>query len=380
MSTLLNQLKDGLPASFLMPQAVIAADDGLSEMLRKAFAAPIDYPALADSIFPGDQIAIALHPDVPAGREVALAVIDYLVDLGIEPADVLLVTAQRMNVDTSSVSDLPDQWQHVVHNKEDEATVSYLAANQAGQPVKINRTLFDADVIIPITCRDNLAWPTDIYPEFSDAETIERFRQTDMSEVDKKSEIRLANEHLGVFVSLNIIGGPGNEVRAVEFGEKQRCDEAAESLAREIWTIPTRTSVPLVIATLEDEPESQTWQQFCAALVAANEISPGDGQIVVCSELKETPEREMRELLMLPFEVDQDALWQQLDAIDEGMQQVVRILMNRQVFLQSNLRESIVEELGLGPVNGWRELNRLVERAEAGVLLRDAHKIKFCTD
>ena len=83
---------------------------------------------------------------------------------------------------------------------------------------------------------------------------------------------------------------------------------------------------------------------------------------------------------MLPFEVDQDALWQQLDAIDEGMQQVVRILMNRQVFLQSNLNESVVEELGLGPVNGWSELNRLVERAEEGVLLRDAHKIKFCTD
>ena len=381
MSTFAHTLGDQLPETIAQPQTVAKPDADLAKLLQAALESPLDYPPLADAIFPGDRVAIAVHPDVPSGQQVIQHVIEYLLARGIEPNDMTLVTAQRMKFQMPGhLSAEETKFNFAVHDMNDEQSVSYLAANQAGQPIKINRCLFDADVIIPITCRDHPASFNDIYPEFSHAETIQRYQQATNSLAERNGEIRLANEHLGVFISLNIVGGPGGEVRAVLFGQKEPCDFAAEEMVHQIWSVEPQQPVPLVIATMEDAPENQTWQQFCLALVAANDVSDGDGQIVICSELADQPVDDIRNVLMMPFEVDQERVGDKLGKGSELMQRVVRILMDRQVFLKSNLSDSVVEELGLGPIAGPDEFRRLVARADRGILLRDAHKVKIRED
>ncbi len=381
MSTFAHTLGDQLPETIARPQAVAKPDTDLANRIQVALENPLDYPPLTDAIFPGDLVALAVHPDVPSGQQVIQHVIQYLLAKGVEPNDMTLVTAPRMKFQLpTELAAVETKLNFAVHDMDDQQSVSYLAANQDGQPIKINRTLFDADVIIPITCRDHPASFNDIYPEFSHAETIQRYQQAANHLKERRGEIRLANEHLGVFFSLNIVGGPGGEVREVLFGQKEPCDLAAEEMASQIWSVEPQPPVPLVIATLEDAPENQTWQQFCLALVAANDVSDGDGQIVICSELADQPEDDIRQVLMMPFEVDQERVGDKLAKASELMQRVVRILMDRQVFLKSNLSESVVEELGLGPIAGADEFRRLVARADRGILLRDAHKVKIRVD
>ena len=375
MFRFVQTLGDPLPETILQPQAGTAPGIDLDEMVRNAFEQPLDYPPLAEAIFPGDQVAIALHPDVPSGSQVAQAVIAYLGAQGIEAADLTLVTARPL--EGAAPQSGGAEMSVVVHDREDEQAVSYLAANQAGQPVKINRCLFDADVIIPITCRDQAAALPDIYPEFSHAETIQRYEQEPENRDAQQGEIRLANEHLGLFIALNIVGGPGDEVRSVLFGEKEQVDRAAEAQASQIWSVPPQAEVPLVIATIEDEPGNQTWEQFFRALVAADEISPGDGQIVICTELDEPPDEETCDLLALPFEAELTVESNLAGASANTRQRVVQILRERQFFLQSRLRAESVEDLGLGPIESPAEFQRLVQRADRGLLLRDAHKVEI---
>ncbi|MCH2183167.1 MAG: lactate racemase domain-containing protein [Mariniblastus sp.] len=366
-------LGDPLPETLIQPQAGTVSGIDLVQMVQTALEQPLEYPPLSDAIFPGDQVAIALHPDVPSGRDIAQAVIEYLLAHGISAGDLTLVSARQMEL---AGPDSPAEMNYVVHDREDDQAVSYLAANQAGQPVKINRCLFDADVIIPITCRDHPATFNDIYPEFSHAETIQRYQQEKENRAEQRGEIRLANEHLGVFIALNVVGGPGDEVRSVLFGEKEQADRTAETLARDIWSVSAQEEVPLVIATIEDEVENQTWEQFCRALLAAHDVSPGDGQIVICTELDEPPDDETRRLLAMPFEAEVPGEAQPPGEAGDSMQRLVHILRERQVFLQSGLAAEEVEELGLGPINQPDEFRRLVQRVDRGILLRDAHKVE----
>lgn len=366
-------LGDQLPASVVQPQAGVESGSKLVEMVRRALEKPLDYPPLAEAIFPGDQVAIAVHPDVPSGARVAQSVIEFLLTHGVAAHDLTLVTSRKMPVVfEDELADL----NQVVHDQHDENAVSYLAANQAGQPVKINRNLFDADVVIPITCRDQPATLNDIYPEFSCAETIQRYHQQEDNEAEQRAEIRLANEHLGLFIALNVVGGPGDDVHSVLFGEKERTDQVAETLAQKIWRVMPQDPVPLVIATIEDQPENQTWDHFCRALMAAHDVSPGDGQMVICTDLEQLPDESMRQVLALSFEEEELAVVSpDIEGVRPAMQRLINILRERQVFLLSGLADEEVEEMGLGPISHADEFRRLVERADQAILLRDAHKV-----
>ena len=361
-----------LPAEFSQPQVISDTAGELSDLVRTALENPLDYPPLREAVFPGDQVAVAVHPDVPCGGRVTQSVLDYLLEMGLNAEDITLVVANRMNYETPSQ---PANLRVARHDQVDDQAVAYLAANQDGDPIKINRELFDADVILPITCRDNRELSNDLYPEFSTAETQARFHAAPYTPAQQQGEVRLTNEHLGVFISFNVVGGPGGEIRAVTFGEKEKSDRSAERLGEQIWSLVPQGAVPIVIATIEEDPGQQTWWHFCRALIAANDVSDGDGQIVICSDLETEPSDEIRQAFTLPFEGDEESIWQKLRQMDEVLQRVVPILMDRQVFLKSNLSDAAIEELGIGPISSQAEFNRLVERAKDGIVLRDAHKV-----
>ena len=364
----MNNLGIDLPSEFSQPQVISAADQELRELVQTALDHPLDYPPLREAVFPGDQVAVAVHPDVPCGEQVTQAVLDYLLEMGLDIGDITLVVAKRMNYASPNH---PLSLKLMRHDHEDEESVAYLAANVEGDPIKINRELFDADVIVPITCRDNRQLQNDLYPEFSTHATQLRFKAASQ----KQAEVRLTNEYLGVFTSLNVVGGPGGEIRGATFGEKEKSDQMAERLAEQIWSLVPQAAVPLVIATIEEVSGQQTWAHFCRALVAANDVSDGDGQIVVCSGLETAPDDDYRQAFTLPFEGDEEAIWKKLGGMDEILQRVVPILMDRQVFLKSNLPDSVIEELGIGPISSQTEFDRLIERAQDGIILRDAHKV-----
>ena len=82
---------------FSVPQSQADSATDIGNLVQQAFDSPLDYPPLAESIFPGDRVAIALHPEVPAAGAVIESVIDYLLAHGIEPADVTITITDTVS-------------------------------------------------------------------------------------------------------------------------------------------------------------------------------------------------------------------------------------------------------------------------------------------
>ena len=59
-----------------------------------ALGEPIDYPTLAQCTTPGDRVVLALDRGVPQVAEVTAAVVDALVDAGVDPDGITVLQSQ----------------------------------------------------------------------------------------------------------------------------------------------------------------------------------------------------------------------------------------------------------------------------------------------
>jgi hypothetical protein len=345
------------------------------------------HPPLSQSVFAGDRVAIVLQSDLPQARLVVECLLKRLMDTSIEPTDITVVIsplmARQFGLADSPVEPksnemelqhpLDDEFRPVsflVHDAQDEFGVAYIAANEEGLPVKVNRAIVDADVILPIGCprsEDGDSLVDCIYPEYCHDETKRRYREQINSVKERRAEIELANDHLGAFYSIQIVAGAGGQILETISGERHAAIQKAESESRRAWAIVPVGSADAVVATIETDASQQTWKDFAKAVVAANSVANSRGPIVVWSEIGEQPKSEIRKALNDSFESVSRARLSGL------MQSIADIAAERQIFLKSRLAQSVVEELGLGFVASVSDVVRLVQSQNSGVMLRDAH-------
>ena len=97
--------------------------------------------------------------------------------------------------------------------------------------------------------------------------------------------------------------------------------------------------------------------------------------LVVLSELTAKPNKMVRAMMQLQFETDNSAVNRVLAKATPAQKEVAEIVREKTVYMKSRLSESLVEGLGIGFIKSDDELQRLLDRFDSGVLLRDAH---FC--
>ena len=116
MATITRELLEFLPS--LSGELNAKPESGkIESLLKKALDAPIDYPSLGESIYPGDRVAILVQSELPAARETLDAVIRILESARIETADILVVTTESMQktfdlVEVSSDADADAETQN----------------------------------------------------------------------------------------------------------------------------------------------------------------------------------------------------------------------------------------------------------------------------
>jgi len=87
-----NQLEDFgslVESLFLDPSGNCDTPTGafsapVSDLIKAAIESPINYPKLAESVFPGDQISVLLQPDLPNPDLIINALTDAMSSVGIE--------------------------------------------------------------------------------------------------------------------------------------------------------------------------------------------------------------------------------------------------------------------------------------------------------
>ena len=384
-------------AKFVSPQSgsVESFDFDFVAQLKNAFDNPIMYPSFAESVFAGDTVVIVLQDDLAYPREILEALVSQFEASNVSPADISIViseaTAQTLGV-KPSVYQLPtetkdeqppllfplkfgfNEIQCQVHDASNVAGLAYLAANEAGDPIYANRLLVEADVVIPVAAvlpGDTSRQIDCIYPAFSGVAAQERIASPDISNLAKQLEIALANDTLGTFFIVQIIDGPGGRLSEVICGERTRTNAKAREIVSQNWSFDHSGEAEMVLASIESDSERQTWDDIVEAILLADRVTAGDGPIVVLSEITKKPSHQIAKALQAQFEDGP------ISKTTDRLRALASVVESRSVFLKSCLAPSVVEDLGLAPLDSIKQIIRIAESIGTGLLIRDAHKCQL---
>jgi hypothetical protein len=359
--------------------------------VREALAHPQGYPPLASATVPGDRIALALDDDVPEWATMLRGAIVALMEAGVEPADITVVTpfeiADRRQIDHELSSVGATGVSFKVHDPDDEREIAMVGVTAAGTPLRLNRTLAEADLVLPIGVS---APPTDedaasvkfagLYPRFSNRETQQRFDaardETPKQRARRAAEINEAGWLLGIGLSMCVVPGAGGKAAAVLAGEPGVVTAAAGERRRAIWEREAETPGDLVIAALLGDEREQTWHNLGVALQAAERVRDADGAIALLTELAEPPPSPFNRLReAVDFgDVQRELARDVGDQCDAAMA-LAQALERGPVYLRSRLSPELVESIGMTAIETDDELSRLAGNRDHCVIIEEAQRV-----
>lgn len=364
-----------------------SSSSDIKSLMRSAFESPVNHPAISETIFPGDRIAVLVQKDLPSPRESIESLVCLLEESRIETEDMLIVVPFALKSELGlelipgSDAQLPTvaaKWRSKtdrretplrfeIHDTENEHASCYLGANEQGNPIYVNRSLADCDVVIPLSSPHPGDVQVDcLYPEFSNEEIRQRFRKKEDSSKERLAETTLANNSLGLFFSIEMICRPGGQVDEILCGSRDQTRVEAKEKLNTLWELNSEIECDMVIATMESGP-SGTWKSFVLAVLNAATLCPSDGPIVVLSNLNESPGAKLKSACAAQFEGSIPA------KLPQKYQRLASILCERPVYLKSNLSANRIEDLGIGFIESPDSLARIARPWSQPLVLRDAH-------
>ncbi len=320
--------------------------------LPQQLSGPLNFPAINQVFVPGDLIAIALQAGVPNAARAVDVLLGWLSQVGVDAGHVVVVLPQHHNY---RVADFAQSVK--THVAEDPASRAYLMASAQGDPVYVNRVLFDADIVIPIGVVAGIDASDVICPAFCDADTAQRLGRLPLEEANQLIED--INNWLGIFWTIQLVVGPDQSLQQILAGERKQVARQAGQLNARLWSVTVDRPADLIVATLESD-EDQSWENASRAILNADKLATGDGAIVLCTKLKQAPH----------------ANWNS-PAASGARGQLSDVFDRRHVYLISRLTRSAAENSGFGFIKEDAELNRLAAQYASCCLVRDAHRVQL---
>lgn len=353
-----------------------------------ALAEPIDFPPLAASLVPGDHVAIAVDETVPMVASVVHGAVDSLQAAGVALDAISIVTADSPTREAcrSELADMAagEAIRFVVHDPGDANDLCFVGVTRRGEPLRISRAIYEADVVLPIGCARLVGLGgghgvfDSLFPRFSCTETIARFRtpsgwDAPDSLTAARREADEAGWLLGVPSVMQVVPGLGGSVADVVAGEPRAVAQLTQQLCRRYWSLRAAQRASLVVATIAGGPQEQTWDNVARALAAAERLVADGGAVAICSELGCPPGKSLGRLVgSTDFEIVERKA--RCDHADDSWPawQLARALQRGPVYLLSRLEADTVEDMGLAPVADVEELVRLAGRHESCIVLDDS--------
>jgi hypothetical protein len=360
--------------------------------MRAALAAPNGYPPVAAATVPGDRIVVALQSGVPQAASVLRGAISALVEADVPPAMITIVSESQVEDREGLVRDLTAMGAGAVrfelHDPDDEQALAMVGVTARGEPLRLNRTLAEADFVLPIgvgRMSENGHGDAEkfagLFPQFSNRQAAERSRLLAVSEAPKDhrrrtAEINEAGWLLGVGMTVSVVPGAAGGVAAVLAGDPETVATSAARQTRDIWERPIERRADLVIAALAGDHREQTWDNVAAALTAASALVDPGGAIALCTELDELPSGPLD---LLREAVDFGDVQRELAREDAAEAHVAVVLAQAlesgPVYLRSGLAAEVVESLGMTPIEDDEELSRLAAGRDHCVVIEEAQRI-----
>lgn len=367
-----------------------------AQAVRAALLRPLEFPSLAEAVFPGDRVTVALDAATPRPSEVVGAVLAVLLDAGVLPRDLTVLrpasagssedglqaaVAAQLGTDAGAAI----RW--IVHDPSDARQLMYLAATDEGRPIYLNRALGDADFVIPVThVRADEAWgylgpQGTLFPSFSDVKTLDRLRaparvgERLRKQARQRAEAAEVAWLLGIRFSVLLVPGPGDELLHILAGDVDAVRGLGQELWEAAWSFAAPDRAQIVLATIEGGPHQQTWENVARAVESARGLLQTEGAVVLCTRLADPPSQVLRRLIRAePSEWSRGTL----TSIDPAIRYCAAVLREAletaHVYLLSALGDDELHELGLVPVATADDVRHMVAQASSCILLANAHQ------
>ncbi len=358
----------------------------VEEAAIAALREPLGYPPLAQAVVEGDHVAIAMGEGVRGGAEIVHAVVREVGEAQIPSSHVSVIVGspEEATLLQGPLSDLIDEGlQVVVHNPNDNEGVVFVAAMDE-QPLRLNRYLGEADVVITVaSARHEQGFDVRgpfaaLFPRFSDAETIAAYHRARPAGGKGNGDVRReqtdrAGWLLGAALVVETVPARGGGVAAVVAGEPGQVTRASSAWCERIWRLAVPERANLIVTSIGGRAPEQTWDNVARALHAVGRVSDAlQSAIVICTELEQEPSP----LLRIAADAQGDEKERQALARasgDEAAQawELYQALERGPVYFMGRLPESTVEDLGMAPLADCDELARLISRSGTCLVIND---------
>ncbi len=363
----------------------------LKPLVKQALETPIGYPSFDQSLTPEDRVAIAVSKGVPQVDQIIVEVVGYLIDNGISAERITVVfpsSREAEEIGSSFQDKIPESVKIESHDPTDDEQLCFAGMMKHDRPLMLNRSLYDADVLLPILMEQPAnylhAGPYDgLFPEFCGQKTQERITRVRSIAgartrggdhlAERRREAREAGWVIGVPLLMRVIPSIEGGAPQILAGEPLELEQAAKNKSEPRLAIDVDQLADLVIVSLGTDDKQHTWQSASRALQVADEMVTSDGAIVLWTQINESVGKSLSKLLgnddfdRIAHDLSEDsgdeawAAWQILQARERGS-----------VFFHSQINDEVVEELGLAPLHNLEELHRLVERRETTIIVDEA--------
>ncbi len=383
---------ESLVAACHEPQGEALADP--ASAVLDALANPLEFPALARAMAPGDRIVLALDGSLPQPGVLTAALAEYLVDAGAAPEN-LTVLKSKADVETD-VEDLreqlPPQWSDAlkleIHDPAAKTQLGLLGQAHDGRPIYLNRTLLDADLVVPVGC---LHSPGTIgyhgrygglFPAFADEKTAQRYRKPRGAEARRELEATHRREIdeigwlIGSQFSMQVVPGGGESLLAVLAGETNKVFEQGERQFEAAWSFRVARKASLVVAAVSGRRGVQNWENVARAAANAGRVVAEGGAIALVTQLEVAPGPAVASLTQTD---DWQAVLRRIrrDCPRDSLAaaQLIEVASRARIYLLSQLAETTVEELGMAPISCLADLTRLAGRHKSCIVLGNAQYV-----
>lgn len=351
----------------------------ITQATFEALQKPIDFPPIESAIVPGDRVALAVDPNVPAVAQVVMGAIKTVGQTDAEAIDVVLGDEARQETIDAIRDTVGDQANVVVHHSSDRDGLRYLAADAAADPIYLNRYLVDADFVLPIV----VGRPADanshfdlsgVYPAFADSASRYRY-QTEPSATDQANHGSFDTTwSLGVHLVLSLLPTTDGTIETVVAGSPDAVRQRLESVAGRVDSFAS--SPGLVVISLDGDAQQQTWSNAARAIAAAASHVEAGGVVVLWSQIDSSPKAVLvssgsDQQLSLDLEQSGDGfpIW------DNGIAAAAtigRVAAEHRVLIHCRVDRESIESQGLGFIESADELARLSEAFDSCGVIRAA--------
>ncbi|MFI4873983.1 MAG: lactate racemase domain-containing protein [Blastopirellula sp. JB062] len=345
--------------------------------VEAALCEPPQFPSLADATVPGDQIGFAIGRHIPLVNEVIATILQVVARP--ETADrryVLVLPHDASQELETSVSELAASYDQVTverHDPDDRNKLAFIGATKENRPIMINRSLSDADMVIPVglarldSSLDYFGPYEAIFPTYTDRETMQRlsapaFVEQPVLRKRRAGEASEVGHVLGVLFGLLIEPNGSDTIAAIRAGAIDAFAAQVQADLAKAWRFQPDRRAALAVVAISGGRRQQSWANFARALSVASAAADDNGAILVCCELATHPSATMMQLAEHDDLDDQRRRIRRERTEDAvAALQLATTLDRNKIYLLSDLPEAIVDELNMAPVANLDEARKVCE-------------------